>query len=192
MSSSAISCRRAGPGRPDEEALDRRKALDTSFALRYEELRRIALSLKRDDGNDTLSATALVNEVWLKLSASPELGMLPAAHFKAIVARAMRRLLIDAARRRNARKRSGGSAVHVSFDDSVERQMTIQDNVLDLDAALCDLKRRSPRQALLVEGRYVGGLTSAELARLLEVSKATVEREWRTARDWLKSYVLCR
>jgi RNA polymerase sigma factor (TIGR02999 family) len=166
---------------------EERGALDALFVSRYQELRRIASNLKRGDGNVTLNPTALVNEAWLKLANSPELGALSQAHFKAIAARAMRRVLIDAARRRNAQKRSAGPAVVlVALDESVEEQVIGEDDVLGFDEALKDLERLEPRQAALVEGRYFGGLTVAELAEVLDVSETTVERDWRVARAWLK------
>lgn len=166
--------------------VERRGALDALFASQYRELRRIAANLKRDDPGVTLSPTALVNEAWLRLSASPELGALPASHFKAIAARAMRRVLIDGARRRKAQKRAGGSVV-IALDDAVEPQVIRDDDMLALDAALKDLARLEPRQAQLVESRYFGGLTVAELAGLLEISETTVERDWRAAKAWLKT-----
>jgi RNA polymerase sigma factor (TIGR02999 family) len=165
-----------------------RGALDELFAAKYEELRRIASTLKSGDGSLTLSPTALVNEAWVRLSGSPALGGLSPAHFKAIAARAMRRILIDAARARKARKRSGGTdVVMIAVDESVEQQLIREDDVLGLDAALEDLARLEPRQAEIVEGRYFGGLTVAELADVLQVSDTTIERDWRVAKAWLKT-----
>jgi RNA polymerase sigma factor (TIGR02999 family) len=173
--------------RPEEEPR-RRRALDVFFAARYDELRRLASSLKRGDGSLTLSPTGLVNEAWLKLARAPELKTLPAAHFKALAARAMRRVLIDAARRREARKRVPRQAsLTVTLSELPGEQPGVEADVLDLDAALRDLERLSPRQAALVEARYFGGLTVPELAQVLEVSESTVEREWRAARAWLRS-----
>jgi RNA polymerase sigma factor (TIGR02999 family) len=169
------------------DGIDERGPLDALFAAKYKELRRIASNLARHDPGVTLSPTALVNEAWLRLADSPELGGLSPAHFKAIAARAMRRVLIDAARRRKTLKRSGGNAVLIELDDVAEAQAIRDDDVLGLDSALQDLARLEPRQALLVEGRYFGGLTVIELAELLNVSVTTVERDWRVAKAWLKS-----
>jgi RNA polymerase sigma factor (TIGR02999 family) len=154
-----------------------RQALDRHFAERYAELRRIAANLKRGESNVTINPTALVNEAWLRLSGAPELGTVPPAHFKATAARAMRRVLIDAARYRDAQKRAGGAgAIMVAFDDGLEVQAALTDDVLGLDAALDELARLEPRQARVVEGRYFGGLTIPELATLLDVSETTIER----------------
>ena len=165
-----------------------REPLDDLFAATYNELRHIASNLKRHDGSVTLNPTALVNEAWLRMSDSPQLGALSPAHFKAVAARAMRRVLIDAARRRHARKRASGSdVVLIAFDEAVEHRVIRDEDVLGLDVALRDLARLDPRQATLVEYRYFGGLTVSELAETLGVSETTVERDWRVAKAWLKS-----
>jgi RNA polymerase sigma factor (TIGR02999 family) len=180
--------RREVTGTPIDQSVQERGPLDDLFAAKYDELRHIALNLKRSDGSVTLNPTALVNEAWLRLADSPQLGLLSPAHFKAVAARAMRRVLIDAARRRHARKRDLGSDfVLIAFDDSVEHQVIRDEDVLGLDAALRDLARLEPRQATLVEYRYFGGLTVSELAEILDVSETTVERDWRVAKAWLKS-----
>jgi RNA polymerase sigma-70 factor, ECF subfamily len=171
---------------PGEEPR-RRRALDVFFAAKYEELRRLASNLKRGDGCLTLSPTALVNEAWLKLARSPDLKTLPTPHFKALAARAMRRVLIDAARRRDARKRIPRQAAVTVPIDQAPGGSGVEVDVLGLDAALRSLERLSPRQAALVEMRYFGGLTVPELAQVLEISESTVEREWRAARAWLRS-----
>ena len=172
---------------PDDASERAREPLDDLFAATYNELRHIASSLKRHDGSVTLNPTALVNEAWLRLSDSPQLGALSPAHFKAVAARAMRRVLIDAARRRHARKRAGNDVVVIAFDEAVEQRVIREEDVLGLDAALRDLARLDPRQATLVEYRYFGGLTVSELAETLGVSETTVERDWRVAKAWLKS-----
>jgi len=126
-----------------------------------------------------------VNEAWLKLAKSPALGVESALHFKRIAARAMRQLLIEAARRRNAHKRGDGEAVHVSFDDALAGTPSTEEELLALDAALIDLGRLDRRQAAIVESRFFGGLEFREIAALLDVSEATVMRDWRAARAWL-------
>jgi RNA polymerase sigma factor (TIGR02999 family) len=161
-----------------------RRALDDLFSATYEELRRLAASVRRDDASATLSPTALVNEAWLKLADSPHLADTPRVHFKRIAARAMRQVLIEAARRRQADKRGGGAGV-VTFDDALVAAPTTEDELLALDGALDDLARVSPRQAAMVESRFFGGLDVAETAELLGISEATVLRDWRTAKAWL-------
>ncbi len=160
-----------------------RRALDDLFSAAYEELRRLAASVRRNDPAATLSPTALVNEAWLKLADSPAVADTSPLHFKRIAARAMRQVLVEAARRRTADKRGGGAAV-VTFDDAIGL-VTTADDVLGLDAALEALARLEPRQALMVESRFFGGLDVAETARLLDVSEATVLRDWRAAKAWL-------
>jgi len=162
-----------------------RRALDQLFSVTYEELRRLASSVRRGDPSATLSPTALVNEAWLKLSKSPNFTAASRLHFKRIAARAMRQLLIEAARRRNANKRGGGAEFTVAFDDSFDEKPAAGRELLALDAALEQLGRMNPRQALMVESRFFGGLDIAEIAELLEVSEATVLRDWRAAKAWL-------
>ena len=162
-----------------------RSDLDHLFSVTYEELRRLAASVRRSDPNASLSPTTLVNEAWLKLANSPWLASASPLHFKRIAARAMRQVLVEAARRRNARKRGGGEVLFVSFDDSVQGADSSSDELLALDRALDDLARISPRQAVMVESRFFGGLDVVETARLLDVSEATVLRDWRAAKAWL-------
>jgi RNA polymerase sigma factor (TIGR02999 family) len=154
--------------------------------LAYEELRRLASSVKRGDPSNTLSPTALVNEAWLKLAKQPGIAATSRLHFKRIAARAMRQLLVEAARRRNAHKRGGqGEAVFVSFDDSLDRTAARQESLLALDTALTELACLDPRQAQIVESRFFGGLEISEISGLLGVSEATVLRDWRAAKAWL-------
>ena len=161
-----------------------RGALDRLFSETYEELRRLAASVRRDDPSATLSPTALVNEAWLKLAGSPQVAETSPLHFKRIAARAMRQVLIEAARRRHAGKRGSG-VVAITFDDSLDAGSTSSSDLLELDAALDALALLSPRQAQLVESRFFGGLDVAECAQLLGVSEATALRDWRAARAWL-------
>ena len=168
------------------ESQDRR-ALDDLFSAAYEQLRRLAATVRRNDPAATLSPTALVNEAWLKLADSPAVARTSPLHFKRIAARAMRQVLVESARRRNADKRGGGAAV-VTFDDAMS-SVTTADDVLGLDAALEALALIEPRQALMVESRFFGGLDVAETAELLGVSEATVLRDWRAAKAWLSREV---
>lgn len=163
-----------------------RQALDQLFSLTYEELRRLASSVKRGDPSHTLSPTALVNEAWMKMAKSPGIAAESPLHFKRIAARAMRQLLIEAARRRNSHKRGGdGEAIFVTFDESVDGAAAGGEQLLALDAALTDLAQLEPRQAAIVEARFFGGFEVGEVATLLGVSEATVLRDWRAAKAWL-------
>jgi RNA polymerase sigma factor (TIGR02999 family) len=162
-----------------------RRALDRLFSATYEELRRLASSVRRGDPSATLNPTALVNEAWMKMAKSPEIAATSRLHFKRIAARAMRQILIEAARRRNAGKRGGGQHVTVSFDDSYQKGPSCGEDLLRLDRALDELARMNPRQATLVESRFFGGLDIPETATLLNVSEATVLRDWRAAKAWL-------
>ena len=163
-----------------------RQALDELFSVTYEELRRLASSVKRHDPSATMNPTALVNEAWLKLSRSPALGTTSPLHFKRIAARAMRQVLVEAARRRHSRKRGGnGEAVFVPLYDALEPAGCAAEDVLALEEALQELEQAAPRQALLVESRFYGGLDVAEIAELLAVSEVTVHRDWRTVKAWL-------
>jgi RNA polymerase sigma factor (TIGR02999 family) len=161
-----------------------RRVLDSLFSAAYEELRRLASSVKRGDGGATLSPTALVNEAWVKLAKSPRFSTTSPLHFKRIAARAMRQVLVEAARRRTADKR-GGAAITITFDDLANFPAQSEEDLLALDVALQDLARIQPRQAKMVESRFFGGLDTGELATLLDVSEATVLRDWRAARAWL-------
>jgi RNA polymerase sigma factor (TIGR02999 family) len=168
---------------PSERGSDQR-ALDELFTATYEELRRLAASVRRDDPSATLSPTVLVNEAWLKLADTPGVAMTSRLHFKRIAARAMRQVLIEAARRRRAQKRGSGMTP-VTFDEAIDASVTTADDVLALDAALEELARIQPRQAAMVESRFFGGLDVAETAELLGVSEATILRDWRAAKAWL-------
>jgi RNA polymerase sigma factor (TIGR02999 family) len=162
-----------------------RQALDRLFSLAYEELRRLASSVRRNEPGVTLSPTALVNEAWLKLAASPEIGATSRLHFKRIAARAMRQVLIEAARRRHAGKRGGKEAAVVTLDEDLQATGSTSEELLALDEALDQLARLEPRQAMMVESRFFGGLDVTETAELLGVSEATILRDWRAARAWL-------
>jgi RNA polymerase sigma factor (TIGR02999 family) len=167
-------------------ALPERSALDYLFSVTYEELRRLASSVKRGDPGATLNPTALVNEAWMKLANSPGFASTSRLHFKRIAARAMRQVLIEAARRRNAGKRGGDDGVVViAFDENQQQVASCGKDLLALDSALEQLTRMHPRQAMMVESRFFGGLEIAEIATLLNVSEATILRDWRAAKAWL-------
>lgn len=162
-----------------------KKALDDLFSVTYEELRRLASTVKRRDGSQTLNPTALVNEAWLKLVKCPPFETTSPLHFKRIAARAMRQVLVEAARRRGADKRGGGESF-VILDIAAVDAPVRGEELLALENAMEELERLEPRQALLVESRFFGGMDVSETAELLEVSEATIHREWRAAKAWLK------
>ena len=132
-----------------------------------------------------VSPFCLKLEAWLKLASSPRLGATSRLHFKRIAARAMRQVLIEAARRRNADKRGGGAEVMVNFDESTDTPASCSHDLLVLDSALDELARLHPRQAMMVECRFFGGFDITETAALLEVSEETIFRDWRAAKAWL-------
>ncbi|MBS1833527.1 MAG: sigma-70 family RNA polymerase sigma factor [Acidobacteria bacterium] len=164
-----------------------REALDHLFSLTYEELRRVAASVRRSDPGATLSPTTLVNEAWIKLSKSPLRGIESPLHFKRLAACAMRQVLIGAARRRIALKR--GAASLVDFGTEGPMAVANDDQLLAIDAALNDLAKMNPRQAAMVESRFFGGLEMREIAELLQVSEATLLRDWRAAKAWLAGQI---
>lgn len=179
----------SAPGEPEfpplsELKLSDRRSLDGLFSTTYEELRRLAAVVRRGDPSATLNHTALVNEAWLKLAKSTPTAVSSPLHFKRIAARAMRQLLVEAARRRNSGKRGGGQLT-VTFDPSVQETIGAGRDVLAMNDALDKLEQMNPRQAAMVESRFFGGLDIPEVAALLNVSEATVLRDWRAAKAWL-------
>jgi RNA polymerase sigma-70 factor (ECF subfamily) len=157
--------------------------------LVYEALKALATRhLGGERGDHTLQPTALVHEAWVKLF---EQSVLPGGdrrHFLAVASQAMRRILVDHARGRRRAKRGGGAQRHgLEALDAVEAHDMASDrlDLVALDAALIALAERSPRQAQVVELRFFGGLAAPEVAETLDISVATVEREWRIARAWL-------
>ena len=163
------------------------RTFDALFSAAYGELRRLASRVKRDHPAATLSPTALVNEAWLKLARSPGVDAESSLHFKRIVARAMRQVLVEAARRRTADKRGAGEVLFVTIDDPAMQGAATSEDLLLLNDALDELARRHPRQAVMVECRFFGGLDTMELSTVLGVSEATILRDWRAARAWLAS-----
>jgi RNA polymerase sigma factor (TIGR02999 family) len=160
--------------------------MDEIFPLVYDELRRIAArKLREERTSHTLSATALVHEAWLELRKLNRIQWQNRSHYLAIAAQAMRRILIDYAVGRNRQKRGGGQApLHLDGDLWAVAESRGED-LLALDEALVRLGRLSDRQARIVEYRFYGGMTVEETADALQVSPATVKREWATARAWL-------
>jgi RNA polymerase sigma factor (TIGR02999 family) len=164
-------------------------AFDAAFALVYDELRVLARSqLRREAVGHTLETSALVHEAYLRLSHGPTGAFEDRSHFLAIAATAMRRILVEHARRTTAAKR-GGSDSPLSLDGSVLDHAIVLDtrdtSLVDLDEALTVLATLNERQAKVVECRFFGGLSEAEVAAALGIGLRTVKRDWAKARSWL-------
>ena len=162
-----------------------RSALDRLMPIVYDELRQIAQRyLHRERHDHTLNTTALVHEAYLQLSAQDQPHWNNRAHFFAVAAMAIRRILVDYARRRGARKRGGG--VHmVSLDEAALLPEAQAEALVVLDEALSRLESMDPRMSRVVECRFFGGLTVDETAEVLDVSPSTVDRDWGRAKLWL-------
>lgn len=161
-----------------------RAVLDELLPIVYNELRRLAHSyLDREREGMTLQTTALVHEAYLKLIDQHSVDFRNRAQFFALSAQAMRRILIDNARRHKADKR--GSGMKVPLEEVADVLHTVDDRLIELDIALIDLGEFDPVQAKVVELRYFGGLTVDETAEVMSISAATVKREWTMARAWL-------
>jgi RNA polymerase sigma factor (TIGR02999 family) len=172
-------------GRGDSAALDR------LTPLVYEHLHRMArIYMRSERPGHTLQATALVNEAYLRLVDTRDLDWTDRAHFFAVCARVMRRILVDAARSRAATKRGGGAgradhSTAIDLDDLPAARTEMSAQVCALDEALDALAQLDPRRAQVVELRFFGGLTVEETGQVLQVSPQTVMRDWRLARAWL-------
>ena len=168
----------------EEYANGNREVLDQLLPLVYSELRRLAHSyLRRERQDSTLQTTALVHEAYLKLIDQHSVSFQNRAQFFALSAQAMRRILLDNARRHKAEKR--GSGFKISLDDAPHIAADADQHLLELDLALQELGEFDPSQAKIIELRYFGGLTIEETAEVLKTSASTVKREWTIARAWL-------
>ena len=166
---------------------DDQTAADRLLELVYDELRTLAQSQFRHQPiNHTLQPTALVHEAFLKLVGQTGVEWESRAHFLAVAARAMRQILIDHARGKEAVKR-GGDLCRVTLDEAVTPMGPVDPLMIDLEACLVELAALDQRQSKVVELRFFGGMTVEEVAHVLELSKTTVESEWRMARAWLRS-----
>lgn len=152
--------------------------------LVYDDLRRVAASLMRQRGPQTLQPTALVHEAYVRLIGGSGAPWESRAHFLAVAATAMRQVLANHARARSAAKR-GGSRARVTLAEPVGRAAGSALDLLGLNEALERLAELDPRQARIVEQRLLGGMNHEEIAVVLGVSTRTVEREWRVAQAWL-------
>lgn len=160
-------------------------ALDRLTPLVYDAIRRVAHRyVQREREGHTLGTTALVNEAYVRLAGSQNIAWQDRSHFFAVTAQVMRRILIDHARRRHYVKH-GGEAQQVPFDEATAMPHERASELLALDEALAELAKLDPRKSQVVELRYFGGLSLAETAEVLEVSRMTVRRDWRAAKAWL-------
>lgn len=160
-------------------------ARESLVPLVYDELRRLAryyLASQRSD--HTLQSTAIVHEAYLRLAGRNNVHWENRSHFFAVAAQLMRRILVDHARKRNAAKRGGASRT-LLVDEAVEPSSQRELDLVALDDALKALATLDERQSRIVELRFFGGLSIEDTARMLEISPATVKREWSTARAWL-------
>lgn len=162
-----------------------RSALNAVLPLVYDELRQVARrAMRRERPGQTLDATALVHEAWLRLSAARQLAPQNRAHFLAIAANAMRQILVERARARHADKRGGGRQ-RITLQEGLLPQDDSTIDLLAVDAALEKLARLDAEQARIVELRFFGGLSVEETADTLAISPATVKRRWTSARAFL-------
>ena len=153
--------------------------------LVYEDLRRLARAYFTDEKTDhTLQATALVHEAYIRLVNWENVSWQNRAHFFAVAAEIMRKILIDHARRKNAQKRDGGQKI--LLDDAISFAKEKELDLLKLDEALQTLEKLDKRQAKIVELRFFGGLSIEETAYILKVSETTVRREWTFAKAWFQ------
>jgi RNA polymerase sigma factor (TIGR02999 family) len=168
-------------------------ALDALAPRIYRELHRLAVEfMKRERNEPLLQATALVHEVYLRLVDVQSLAMESKAHFFAICAQMMRRILVDAARKRASSKHGGGlGRVHLDHVAHLDLSRKNDRQLIVLNDALDELANGDPRKAKVVELRYFGGLNVQETAAVLRVSEETVTRDWRLARGWLLSQISC-
>jgi RNA polymerase sigma factor (TIGR02999 family) len=162
-------------------------ALEKLMPLVYSELRRLATNyLRRERTGHTLQPTALVNEAYLKLVGQKNAKWQNRAQFFAISAQLMRRILVDHARRRQASKRGGSELRRLSITAAEELVKDPAIDLLALNEALDDLAKMDPQQSRIVELKFFGGLSIEETAEVLGIGHATVEREWKSARAWLR------
>lgn len=164
---------------------------NTLMPLVYDELRRIAAGyIRRERPGQTLQATALVNEAFVRLAGEKARPFANRTHFLAIAALSMRQILVQRARARKAAKR-GGEPKRVTLVDDLMRDESPSVDTLALDEALTRLAALDPELAHIVELRYFGGLTVEETAEAVGSSPATVKRQWAMARAWLKRAIDC-
>jgi RNA polymerase sigma factor (TIGR02999 family) len=168
-------------GKGDQAALDR------LMPLVYSELRRLAGNyLRRERAEHTLQPTALVNEAYLKLIDQRNAKWQNRAHFFGIAAQLMRRILVDHARQHQAIKRGGSAQQRLSVTSAEKLVKQPEVDLLALNEALDELEKMDPQQSRIVELKFFGGLSIEEIAEVVGISHATVERDWKMARAWLR------
>ena len=159
-------------------------ALTALVPLVYKELRRLAhYHLQSERPDHTLQSTALVHEAYLRLLGDQPARLQNRAHFIAVASRLMRQILVDYARKRRADKRDAGC--RIVFEDMAALPVSGDTELLNLDHALDELSRIDDRQGKIVEMKFFGGLSASEISDVLGISRATVDRDWATARVWL-------
>jgi RNA polymerase sigma factor (TIGR02999 family) len=162
-----------------------RDALDAVAPVIYQELRQLARNhLRSERADHTLQSTALVNEAFIQLMGSQPAQLRNRAHFVAIASRLMRQILVQYARKRRASKRDGG--YRIALEEIAEVPVAGDEDLVALDDALEVLSRIDERQGDIVQMRFFGGLSTPEVSQVLGISLATVERDWATARIWLR------
>jgi RNA polymerase sigma-70 factor (ECF subfamily) len=160
------------------------RALALLMPIVHDELRRLAHRyMRRERAGHSLQTTALVNEAYLRMVDYKRMHWQNRAHFLAVSAQAMRRILVDHSRRHNLKR--GAGTEHVSLDAAAVMCPDRSDDFVSLDEALTALAKRAPRKAQVVELRFFGGLSVEETAEVLRVSSITVMREWKSAKAWL-------
>jgi RNA polymerase sigma factor (TIGR02999 family) len=160
------------------------KALADVLPLVYKELRRLAhYHLQSERPDHTLQSTALVHEAFLRLMGGQPLELQNRSHFIAVASRLMRQVLVDYARERRASKRDGGCRIAFEFLGAIA--ISGDAELIALDDALVELSRLDERQGKIVEMKFFGGLTAPEISQVMGLSRATVDRDWATARVWL-------
>jgi RNA polymerase sigma factor (TIGR02999 family) len=160
-------------------------ALDKVMPVVYQELRRLAHHYMRNErAGHTLQTTALVNEAYRRLADYKKMRGQSRAHFFAVAAQVMRRILVEQARSKNFAKRGGG-AQKVTLEEAAVVSSGRSAEVIAVDDALTELESWDPRKGRIVELRFFGGLSIEETAQVLKVSPTTVQREWRSAKAWL-------
>jgi RNA polymerase sigma factor (TIGR02999 family) len=162
------------------------QARDRLFAVVHPQLRQIAARLlQRERRDHTLEPNAIVNELYVRLLGNQSLDFADRAHFFAVAAQTMRRILIDYARARVADKR-GGEQSRVPLSEDLGAQAPLSSEaLLDLNTFLAKLEEADPRAAQVVELRFFGGLREEDIAEVLQISVITVKRDWKAARAWL-------
>jgi RNA polymerase sigma factor (TIGR02999 family) len=161
-------------------------ALEVLTPIVYEELHRLARQyMRRESSGHSLQATALVNEAYMRLADYTRMQWQGRAHFFAVAAQVMRRILVDHARRHNHKRGRGLQRVPLEDVGLVVLAEDSETDLVALDEALIGLTRLDPRKAQIVEMRFFGGLTLEEIGEVLKVSTGTIKRDWRAAKAWL-------